>query len=149
MSRELNRTARLEAMHIDEETRAILRELRSKVAGCIDGAIDAAFAGILSFSEVQQVYASIDLDAAKRSQRQHWLEDVFSGEFSEQQFAHAVEMGRQRQRSGLDLRWYFTFWMVIFTKLVEAIVPLYRHQPKRLPTILSALSRPFAATIPD
>jgi methyl-accepting chemotaxis protein len=141
MSRELNHAARLEAMHIDEETRAILRELRPQVAGSIDGAIEAAFARILSFSEVQQVYGSIDLDAAKRSQRQHWLEDVFSGEFNEQQFAHAVEMGRQRQRSGLDLRWYFTFWMVIFTKLVEAIVPLYLRQSRRLPTILSALSR--------
>jgi methyl-accepting chemotaxis protein len=141
MSRELDRVARLEAMHIDEETRAILRELRPKLAESIDSAVDAAFARILSFPEVKQVYASIDLDMAKRSQRQHWLEDVFSGEFSEQQFAHSVEMGRQRQRSGLDLRWYFTFWMVVFTKLVEAIVPLYRRQPGRLPAVLSALGR--------
>jgi methyl-accepting chemotaxis protein len=141
MSKELNRVARLEAMHIDQGTRAILRELRPKVAECIDGAIEAGFATILSFSEVSKVYASIDLEMAKRSQRQHWMEDVFSGEFTEQQFAHAVEMGMQRQRSGLDLRWYFTFWMVVFIKLVESIVPHYRRQPKRLPRILSALSR--------
>ena len=141
MSSELNRVARLEAMHIDEETRAILRELRPKVAAAIDGAVDAAFARILSFPEVSKVYASIDLDKAKSSQRQHWLDDVFSGEFTEQQFAHSVEMGKQRQRSGLDLRWYFTFWMVIYDKLVEAIIPLYRRQPKRLPAILSALGR--------
>jgi methyl-accepting chemotaxis protein len=141
MSNELNRVARLEAMHIDEETRGILRELRPKVAGCIDGAIEAAFATILSFPEVSKVYASIDVEMAKRSQRQHWMVDVFSGEFTEQQFAHTVEMGSQRQRSGLDLRWYFTFWMIIFTKLVEAIAPLYRRQPKRLPVVLSALGR--------
>jgi hypothetical protein len=141
MSSELNRVARLEAMHIDDETRAILRELRPKVADSIDSAVEAAFARILSFPEVKQVYASIDLDMAKRSQRQHWLDDVFSGEFSEQQFAHSIEMGRQRQRSGLDLRWYFTFWMVMFTSLVEAIVPLYHRQPRRLPAVLSALGR--------
>src|SRR5262249_20106439 len=122
MSSELNRVARLEAMHIDDETRAILRELRPKLDDSIDRAVEARFARILSFPEVMQVYASIDLDMAKRSQRQHWLDDVLSGEFSEQQFAHTIEMGKQRQRSGLDLRWYFTFWMVMFTSLVEAIV---------------------------
>src|ERR1700744_1266053 len=114
MSSELNHVARLEAMAIDDETRAILRELRPKVAACINEAVDEAYARILRFPEVNKVYGSIDLAMAKRAQRQHWLDDVFSGEFSEQQFAHSVEMGRQRQQSGLDLRWYFTFWMVIF-----------------------------------
>jgi methyl-accepting chemotaxis protein len=141
MSNELNNVARLEAMGIDEATRAILRELRPTVTEHIDAAIDAAFARILSFPEVSTIYRSVDMAAAKRSQRQHWLDDVFSGSFTEQQFAHAVEMGTQRQRTGLDLRWYFVFWMIIFGKLVEAIIPAYRRKPERLPSILAALNR--------
>ena len=141
MSNELNNAARLEAMGIDDTTRATLRELRPMVAEQIGAAIDAAFARVLNFPEVSKIYLSVDLAAAKRSQRQHWLDDVFSGSFTEQQFDHAVEMGQQRQRTGLELCWYFVFWMVIFGKLVEAITRAYRRKPERLPAVLAALNR--------
>ena len=141
MSNQLNNAGRLDAMGIDAATRAILRELRPRVAEHIEGAIDAAFARVLSFPEVSKIYQSVDMAAAKRSQKQHWLDDVFSGNFTDQQFAHSVEMGTQRQRTGLELRWYFVFWMIIFGQLVEAITQAYRRRPERLPTVLAALNR--------
>jgi hypothetical protein len=141
MSFEPDLRGRLKAMGIDEETRSILRELRPTVAQSIDEAIGAAYSGILSFPEVSRVYQSIDLAAAKRAQKQHWLDDVFSGEFSEAQLVHSVEMGTQRQRAGLELRWYFAFWMNIFCHLMERIAPDYRKKPERLPKVLAALGK--------
>jgi methyl-accepting chemotaxis protein len=141
MSFEPDLHGRLRAMGIDEETRSILRELRPKVAQSIDEAIGAAYSGILSFPEVSKVYQSIDLAAAKRAQKQHWLDDVFSGEFSKTQLVHSVEMGTQRQRAGLELRWYFAFWMKIYCHLLERIAPDYRKRPERLLKVLAALGK--------
>jgi len=141
MSFKLDHRARLEAMGIDEGTRSTLRELRPKVAEIIDEAIEAAYSGILRFPEVSKVYQSVDLAAAKRAQKQHWMEDVFSGKFTEEQLAHAVEMGTQRQRAGLGLQWYFAFWMSIYCHLVQAIAPVYRKRPERLLQVLAALGK--------
>lgn len=141
MSIGLDRAERLEAMQIDEATCGLLRELRPRVAECIDQALDAAFTRILVSPEVRRVYQSIDMEAAKRSQRQHWLDDIFSGNFSEQQFTHSIEVVAQRQKSGLALRWYFVFWMVVFAKLAEAVAQAYRRKPERLALVFTAMCK--------
>jgi methyl-accepting chemotaxis protein len=141
MGMQTNRADRLDAMGIDEETRTILRELRPVVVEHIDVAVDAAFAWMMRFPKVKQAYASIDMTEAKRNQKQHWMDDVFAATFTDAQFAHSVKIGEMRQRLGLELRWFFVFWMTVFGSLVEAITRNYRKQPDRLPKLLSALSK--------
>jgi methyl-accepting chemotaxis protein len=130
---------RLAAMNIDEATRSDLRELRPLVAEHIDAAIAAAYDQILQFPEVKRVYGNISLDEAKRAQRQHWLDDIFAGTFTEAQLSHSIAMMEARQRSAL--RWYFVFWTIIFNHLVEAVVRTYRKRPERLAKLLTAMSR--------
>ncbi|HET7882254.1 MAG TPA: globin-coupled sensor protein [Acetobacteraceae bacterium] len=141
MSMQLNLADRLAAMSIDDEARSILRELRPLVAQHIDAAIDAAYAQILKFPEVSKIYQNVDLAAAKRSQKQHWMEDIFSGAFTEAQLAHAIEIGEQRHRAGLSLRWYFAFWSVVLAYVTERVVAAYRRHPARLPRMLAAINK--------
>ena len=141
MSIQLKQADRLASMQLDQVALATMRELRPIVAAHIDDAIEAAFSHILSFPEVQKVYAAVNMAEAKRSQRQHWLDDVFAMTFSEAQLSHSIEMGERRQRSGLPLRWYFVFWGIILAKLTERVTLAYRRRPDRLAPILSALSR--------
>ena len=122
----LDLSERLAAMNIDAATRASLRELQPLIAEHIDAAINSAFDQVLRFPEVKRIYGSISLDEAKRSQRQHWLDDIFAATFTETQLAHSVTMVEARQRSGLPMRWYFVFWAVI-------LGPLARGDSARLP----------------
>jgi hypothetical protein len=92
LSIQLNQSERLRAMNTDTEALEILRELRPLVAEHIDAAISAAFAQLMRFPEVQKAYAGVDMEEAKRAQRQHWLDDVFATTFSGAQLVHTVEM---------------------------------------------------------
>ncbi len=141
MSIKLNQSERLEAMGLDAEALAVLRELRPLVSQHIDTAIDAAFAHIMRFPEVQKIYVGIDMTDAKRAQRQHWLDDVFATTFTDAQLAHTIEMGERRQRGGLAMRWYAVFWTVVLASLIEAITPVYRKRKDRLPKILATLAK--------
>ena len=141
MSLQLNLSNRLASMNIDEDTLAILRELRPLIATNIDAAIDAAFSHMMRFPEVQQIYAAINMEDAKRAQRQHWLDDVFAATFTDAQLAHTIEICERRQRSGLPLRWFFVFWSIVLAKLTEAVTRAYRKRTDRLPNVLAALSK--------
>jgi hypothetical protein len=77
-------------MNLDEEALAILRELRPLINQHIDSAIAAAFSHIMSFAEVQKAYVGVDLEKAKQTQRQHWMDGVFATSFTEAQLAHSI-----------------------------------------------------------
>jgi methyl-accepting chemotaxis protein len=139
MSLDIDLSDRLAAMSIDEATRAHLRELRPLIAEHIDPAVDAAYAKIFESPEVQRIYHGISMDEARRTQRQHWLDDIFAGTFTEQQLAHSIATVETRQRSGLAMRWYFVFWTMILVRLLQATSRAYRRHPERLPDLLSAM----------
>lgn len=141
MSATLNLSERLAAMNIDVATRADLSELRPLVAKHIDAAVAAAFDQILQFPAVQRIYRDISLDDAKRAQRQHWLDDVFAGSFTDVQLNRAVQMVERRQRAGLSVRWYFAFWTVIFVHLSEAVAKTYRKRPDQMTRMLASLGK--------
>jgi methyl-accepting chemotaxis protein len=127
-------------MAIDAATQAALREVRPIVAQHIEAAVSTAFAAIMRYDEVRTAYRGVNLDDAKRSQVDHWL-DVFSATFSEEEFAKALEMGKRRQAMGLDLRWYFVFFSTILSHLVGKVAPVYRKKPERQAEVLSAMAR--------
>src|SRR5579863_5207356 len=126
-------------MNIDAATQADLRELRPLVANHIDAAITAAFKQILQFPPVQQIYRNISLEDAKQSQRQHWLDDVFAGSFTDAQLDRAIEMVERRQRAGLSVRWYFAFWTVIIVQLSDAVTRAYRRRPDQMTRMLASM----------
>jgi methyl-accepting chemotaxis protein len=140
MRKDFNRTERLAAAGIDDQTSAVLRELRPIIAQNIDQVIDAAFARILRFPDVVQAYRSLSVDEAKKSQKRHWLEDVFPGTFTDEQIAHTMQMGEQRQGTGLSLRWFFVFFSVVLAEMTKVVTPHYRKKLDQLPQALAALS---------
>lgn len=128
-------------MGIDNEASTMLRELRPLVAQHIDGILDKAFEWILRFPEVQKVYATIDLKQAKAGQKEHWLNDIFAGEFSEAQFQHSIKICEARQKTGLSLRWYFVFWSMVSSKISEVIAKNFYKKPDHLSKLLFTLSK--------
>ncbi|WP_147164051.1 globin-coupled sensor protein [Pararhodospirillum oryzae] len=128
-------------MRIDEETRKTLRELQPIVKPYMETIVNNAFSYILQWEEVQIAYKDISLSDAKKSQIDHWLNSIFAANFTEQEFKKAIDMGRRRQKMGLDLRWYSVFWNSILCELIEKILPHYRRHPARQVQIISTLTR--------
>jgi hypothetical protein len=141
MALNLDLRERLTAMKIDAEAIGILRELRPLVEQHIDDVVTAAYAHFMSFPELQKVYGEIGLDAAKRAQRQHWLEDVFPATFTDAKVANTIRLATERYRSGPRLQWYFVFWGMMFDGLSRAVVAAHRRRPDRLERMLPALCR--------
>lgn len=141
MSDTLNVAERLAAMDTDETTAAALRDLRPLVAEHISAAIDAAYTRLLQDPEAQQIYRGISLVDAKRLQREHWLETIFSGRFTDAELKRSIDLIERRQRSGLAIRWYFVFWSVVFVRLQAAIVHPYRRRTNRLHQLLVAAGK--------
>ncbi len=137
----MNNRDHLEAMGIDQEVRNILRELRPTVASHIDEIITAAYSQILRHEEVKAAYRSANLDDAKRSQIDHWVDGVFSGTFSDEYFHKSAEMGKGRQKSGLSIHWYMVFWTVVCNKIIEKSIPIYRKKPEKLLKVISAINK--------
>ncbi len=141
MSLSIDLSDRLSAMNIDDATRAHLRELQPLVMAEIDAAIDAAYQQILRAPEVQRIYRDISMEDAKRSQRQHWVDDIFAGTFTQAQLDHSISTVVARHRSGLAMRWYFVFWTMILARLLQAAARAYRRHPEKLPDLLAAMAR--------
>jgi len=138
---ELDRANRLAALGIDERTRDILRECRPIVEKILDDALQESYRKIMAYPEAARAYAGMRIEDACRAQRAHWLDDVFAATYSEAQIRNGMDICIQRQRQGLDLRWYFCFYANILRRMIEAVTPQYRRKPERLLEVLDALTR--------
>ncbi len=132
---------RLEALRIDDATRAILRQIKPIVAQNIDSVVEAAFRQMLQYPDAAKAYAGMKIEDAKNSQRHHWLDDMFPATFSDEQLSHGIEIFRRRQKQGLNFRWYFVFYTTLLDNLIQAILPTYRRKPETLAKAVQALTR--------
>ncbi|WP_041793674.1 globin-coupled sensor protein [Pararhodospirillum photometricum] len=137
----LSNVKRLQAMRIDEETRTLLRELRPLVEPHIEGIIDTAFDEIMRHEEVRQAYRDVNIAEAKKKQINHWINVIFGAKFTDDDFNDSIEMGRARQRMGLDLMWYFVFWGFVLSELNRRILPQYRKNPERQAKVAATMTR--------
>lgn len=140
---EIDRVRRLQAMGIDDRTRELLREVAPLVAQKIDGAIEAGYRVMLRYPDAAKAYASMNIEDAKRAQRNHWLNDMFPATFTDEQLHSGVAMFEQRARQGLELRWFFTFYNAYLEDLIAAIAPAYRKKAERFAQIVGAVTTLF------
>jgi methyl-accepting chemotaxis protein len=132
---------RLESLRIDDATRGLLRELQPIVARQIDAVVEGAFGQMLRYPDAAKAYASMNIEDAKRSQRRHWLEDMFPATFGEEQLKRGVEIFRSRQKQGLDFRWFFAFYSALLDGMIQAIIPVYRRKPETLAKAVQAVTK--------
>ena len=141
MSSDLDRAGRLSFLDIDEATRSALREFRPLLAQNIEPILDAFYAHVGRNPAANTVFAGHDLGHARRMQKQHWLDNVFTGAFNEDYFAQVGKIGRVHERVGLEPRWYMAGYCFIVNKLVDLAVTSYRKKPERLAQIVNAINK--------
>jgi len=139
MAFDIDRARRLESMKLDEQTRSVLRELLPIVTPHLDSIIEVSYKQILRYPEVAKAYQAHSLQEVIAAQRKHWIEDLFSATFTEQQLQASVDLFLARQKSGVDLRWYFVFYTTLLRSFISKVGPVYRKKPERLFEALDAL----------
>ncbi len=140
MAFETDRVRRLESMGIDDRTRAVLRDITPLARQHIGKVLDQAANKLFQYPDVVKAYKGLSPQDVSNAQRKHWLEELFPATFSEDQIAGAVDLFTRRQKTGLDLRWYFVFYTNVMHGFIREIGPTFRKKPEQLLDALDALS---------
>jgi methyl-accepting chemotaxis protein len=141
-SASLDEAVRLKFLSIDEETRAALREFRPILSQNIDYVLDPIYQNIARFQEAAEVYSRVgDSETVRQGQRTHFIDFLFTGDFSAEYFQNVVKAAQARQRIGLEPRWYLACYSVFMQRVNEVAVKAYRWKPARLAFVLAAINR--------
>lgn len=113
---------------IDDATRATLNEFAPLIAPHIDDVLDALYARIASHAVASATFKTPDSMArARSSQREHWLNHVFLGNFDQRYLETTSAIGKAHQRLGIDLRLYVGAYAVVLNelaRLITTVIPI-------------------------
>ncbi|HXP98279.1 MAG TPA: globin-coupled sensor protein [Telmatospirillum sp.] len=126
---------------MDDVVRAALREFRPTLAKEIDSILDDFYRHVQHTSQAAKIFIGNSMDRARSLQKQHWLDNVFSGKFDEAYFSQAKKIGQAHARIGLEPRWYIAAYCFSVNKMVAAACAQYKKTPDHLATILVAINK--------
>lgn len=112
---------RLRFAGIDDEARALLREIRPIVAAELPGVLDAFYNHIRQFPDVVRLFPSeAALARARAMQIAHW--DLIAEAAFDSQYANSVRrIGEVHCRLGLEPHWYIGAYNFILARLTARI----------------------------
>ena len=126
---------RLRFIEIDAETRARLRALRPWLQAELPGILDAFYAHLWQFPEMQAMFASEAVrQHARDAQLRHWLL-IAEGNYDQSYVDSVRRIGQAHHRLGLSPQWYIGGYARVMTHLQMRIVEALRTRwPARAKT---------------
>ena len=143
MALKLDSKHKLAVLDIDEQTRELLREVRPYAERVMNDAIEAAYRKLLSMPQSAKVYDGMNIEDAKQTQRNHWLNDMFPATFSDEQLQGTVAIFEKRRSQGLELEYFFAFYNTYLDNLITRIAPFYEKKAARFGRVIGALTKLF------
>lgn len=131
---------RLSFLKIDQETRALLQELRPIIERELDGVMKEFYAHIRSYPELAAKFKS-GTDRAASAQRSHWIDYLFSGRFDDAYFQRVSMVGKMHEQIGLEPRWYLAGYCMVLSRLQDILIDRFARNPDKLKKYLTALNR--------
>ncbi|MAP17634.1 MAG: globin-coupled sensor protein, partial [Aurantimonas sp.] len=120
---------RLDFIGIDAESRGLLAELRTTIAGSIGSALDHFYKKASTNAHTRRFFADErHIESAKQRQMRHW-DNIAKGTFDETYVQGVSEVGKVHARLGLEPRWYIGGYALILEQLIGQIVE--RRWPSR------------------
>jgi methyl-accepting chemotaxis protein len=113
---------RLRFIEIEESDIAELQQAREYIEPQIDDMLERFYAHILSYPEFKALFEDAEsIDRARASQKAHWLEELFGGDFKSSYFNKADRIGRTHARVGLAPSWYVGSYSKMLVEFIECI----------------------------
>ncbi len=141
MGNDLDRVKRLNFLLIDENVRKTLREFRLILAPAIDAILDDFYRHVQITPEAAKTFSGNSTDRARRMQKQHWLDNVYSGNFDDAYFSQVQKIGDAHARIGLQPRWYTAAYCFSLNKMIALACSHYKKDPARLGIVIDAINK--------
>ncbi len=136
---DLQRSARLNFLKIDETTCAELHEIYPLLEARIDHVLSEFYGYILKWPELAGIIGDTSrVGDLKRAQAKHW-KALFTSGFEQSYFEQAYRVGKAHERIGLEPRWYVGAYAFVLIHMLPAIFERYRKQPDRAKSLFNAL----------
>jgi methyl-accepting chemotaxis protein len=139
---DIDRAARLGFLSIDGETSALLRDFRPVLAQHIDGMLDSFYRHVGQAGDLSRLFGGQKgMDHARRMQRKHWLDNVFTGDFGDDYARQVIAIGRVHEKIGLEPRWYMGGYCQILNQVVALVSRTYRRKPEVAARVIGAINK--------
>jgi methyl-accepting chemotaxis protein len=138
---DLDRDARVAYLRIDETTKQLLREFRGILEPRIDVILDEFYGWVTRHSHLTEMFGQKGTDHARKMQRQHWLNNVFTGEFNEEYMRQVTIIGRTHERIGLEPRWYIGGYCFTLNRINDLIMSAFRKKPEKAALMQQAVNK--------
>ena len=130
---------RLDFIGIDAESRGLLAELRTTIAGSIGSALDHFYKKASTNAHTRRFFADErHIESAKQRQMRHW-DNIAKGTFDETYVQGVSEVGKVHARLGLEPRWYIGGYALILEQLIGQIVERLDLPGKCIESTIGAL----------
>lgn len=113
---------RLRFLEIDQDVAEDLRRVGRILEPELDGMLAAFYARISNEPELKNLFPDDDSMArARQAQKNHWLDSLLAGVFTNDHFSRAESIGRAHARVGLTPDWYIGGYSHMLAKFIEHI----------------------------
>ncbi len=117
-----NLEERLSFLRVGSRDIDLIRKMKGPIKRNIDGILRDFYGHIMQYDLPKQMLSVPEVLArAKKGQREHWLEYVFSGKFDGTYFERVTRIGKAHARIGLTPRWYIEAYVITLNHLVRVI----------------------------
>lgn len=115
-------TERLRFLGIDPGTAREIRAAKKIIEPAIDGMLDRFYDHMLEQPDLRRIFIDRNtVDRARAGQKNHWLNSLFNGNYDNDFFERAQQIGRAHARVGLTLNWYIGGYCQMLGQFIELI----------------------------
>lgn len=109
---------RLQFLRFKECDVSLLREFKPVLEKEIDGILDKFYNYVISYPELESLFPSKEiLVHARKHQRDYWLSNIFSGEFTGGYLEKAIIIAQTHERIGLKPEYYLGAYELVIEEL--------------------------------
>ena len=133
---------RIQFLQVDASTLLALRTMQRLFEGSIDGLLEDFYGHILRYPELKSMFADQEAVArARRAQKGHWLQTLFSKDLGKAQFDRAEQIGLAHVRVGLTPSWYMGGYCYMLNRFIDLATQHCEGDLENLTEIVQALNK--------
>ncbi|GEM_PF-1982452 len=134
--------ARLRFLNIGATDFTELQKAKAIIDPVMDDMLDRFYEHILAQPELKSLFSSQDsIDRARSKQKQHWQKLLFDGQYGNQYYEKAAEIGGTHYRVGLTPDWYIGAYCFMLEQFIDLIARRYADSGKSKRTIIVAVTK--------
>lgn len=133
---------RLRFLNIDRDVVAELRKAKDILEPAMNEMLDRFYAHILGEPELRALFVDPEsIDRARAAQQKHWQEALFDGNYGNDYYEKANQIGRAHARVGLTPNWYIGAYSQMLGQFIDLITASYVDRNETPTRIIQAVSK--------